>query len=187
MANIGYTRVSTDDQTTENQRQQIGERFKIDKWYEDPATSGTTAALKRGGFGELAAYVREGDTVIITALDRVGRNVDDVRQTVDAIRAKGATIVSMREGFDLGTPTGKAMLTIISALAELELEHMAERRRAGIKRAQAEGVHCGRPTKGDPATVRALFAAGKSWQEITALTGLSKATVYRLKREGRTA
>lgn len=186
MANIGYTRVSTDDQTTENQRQQIDALYKIDTWFEDPATSGTTEALKREGLAALAAYVRAGDTVIITALDRVGRDVVDVRRTIDALQAKGAAVVSMREGFDLSTPTGRAMQTIISALAELELANMAERRRAGIKRAQAAGIHCGRPAKGDAATVGALFAAGKTWQEIASVTGLSKSTIYRLKREAAT-
>ncbi|HDS4345643.1 TPA: recombinase family protein [Enterobacter hormaechei subsp. steigerwaltii] len=184
MATIGYTRVSTDDQTTENQRQQIAERYKIDKWFNDDAVSGTTAASSREQFARLVEYVRDGDTVIITALDRIGRNTLDVLQTVEALKAKGAAVVSMREGFDLSTPTGKAMLTIIAALAELELANMAERRRAGIKRAQAAGVHCGRPKiDTDAATVGALFAAGKTWQEIGELTGASKSTIYRLKRQ----
>ncbi|HGA5020726.1 TPA: recombinase family protein [Salmonella enterica subsp. enterica serovar Javiana] len=181
MAVIGYVRVSTDEQTTENQQQQLSERFNVERWFIDEATSGTTAAMSRTGFGALMGYVREGDTVVCVAVDRVGRNTIDLLQTVEALKAKGVSLVSMREGFDLSTPAGEAMLTIMAALAKMELANMAERRAAGIKRAQAEGVHCGRPRKADSATVKAMMAGGMSWQQVAEQTGLSKASIYRLK------
>ena len=183
MSIIGYVRVSTDDQTTANQQQQIAERYNVDKWFTDEATSGTTAAQSREGFKALMNYVREGDSVVVVAVDRVGRNTIDLLQTVEALKAKGVSLVSMREGFDLSTPAGEAMLTIMAALAKMELATLAERRTAGIKRAQAEGKHCGRPTKGDPDIVKSMFERGMTWQQIAESTGLSKASIYRLKNQ----
>lgn len=183
MAIIGYVRVSTDDQTTENQKQQIAERYNVDKWFTDEATSGTTSAMSREGFKALMGYVREGDTVVCVAVDRVGRNTIDLLTTVEALKAKGVALVSMREGFDLSTPAGEAMLTIMAALAKMELSTLAERRAAGIKRAQSEGKHCGRPSKGDPDIVKGMFDRGMTWQQIAEATGLSKASIYRLRKE----
>lgn len=183
MATIAYLRVSTDDQTIENQKQQISEIYSVDHWYEDEATSGTTGALTRPGFKLMYDFVREGDTLIVVAVDRIGRDTIDLLQTVEALKAKGVRIISMREGFDLSTPTGEAMLTIMAALAKLELANLAERRAAGIRRAQAEGIHCGRPRKADAATVQRMFADGMTWQQIAAETGLSKSSIYRLKSQ----
>lgn len=184
MAVIGYVRVSTGEQTVENQKMQLAERFNVERWYSDEGVSGSVAASQRAGFSALMEYVREGDTVVTVAVDRVGRDTVDLLQTVKALQAKGASLVSLREGFDLSTPAGEAMLTIMAALAKMELATMQERRTAGIKRAQAAGVHCGRPRKGDASAVTALFAAGKTWQEIAEVTGLSKASIYRLKAQG---
>ncbi|ECY4911720.1 recombinase family protein [Salmonella enterica subsp. enterica serovar Bredeney] len=184
MATIGYVRVSTDEQTTANQKQQITERYgKIDKWFTDEATSGTKLAMTRNGFRTLFDYVREGDTVVCVAVDRIGRNTIDLLQTVEALKSKGVALVSLREGFDLSTPAGEAMLTIMAALAKMELATLAERRAAGIKRAQAEGKHCGRPSKGDPDIIKAMFDKGMTWQQIAEATTLSKASIYRLKNQ----
>ncbi|ELS0628859.1 recombinase family protein [Salmonella enterica] len=182
MAIIGYVRVSTDDQTTDNQKKAIAEVYNVEEWFSDDGVSGTKQAMTRKGFKAMFDYIRKNDTLIVTAIDRLGRGVIDVRQTVDALQAKGVKVISMREGYDLSTATGKAMYTIMATLAELELANMAERRTAGIKRAQSEGVHCGRPKKADSETVKALFEAGKTWQEIAAITGLSKASIYRLRK-----
>ncbi|ENO2829691.1 recombinase family protein [Salmonella enterica] len=70
---------------------------------------------------------------------------------------------------------------LLAALAKMELATLAERRAAGIKRAQAEGKHCGRPTKGDPDIVKSMFERGLTWQQIAEATGLSKASIYRLR------
>ncbi|ENJ8539129.1 TPA: recombinase family protein [Raoultella ornithinolytica] len=182
MAVIGYARVSTDEQTVENQRQQLAV-YNVERWFIDEGISGTKEALKRDGFGTLMNYVREGDTVVCVAIDRIGRNTIDVLSTVEALKTKGVKLISNREGFDLSTPAGEAMLTIMAALAKLELATLAERRAAGIKRAQAAGKHCGRPAKSDSATVTGLFNAGKTWREIAEITGLSKASIYRLRSQ----
>ncbi|ENN7516303.1 recombinase family protein [Salmonella enterica] len=183
MAIIGYVRVSTDDQTTKNQKQEIGKVYNVEHWYSDDGVSGTKQAMTRPEFRKMFDFIRKGDTLIVTAIDRLGRGVIDVRQTVDALQNKGVKVISMREGYDLSTPTGKAMYTIMATLAELELANMAERRNAGIRRAQSEGKHCGRPTKGDPDIVKSMFDRGMTWQQIAESTGLSKASIYRLRKE----
>ncbi|AHC83682.1 resolvase [Pseudomonas monteilii SB3101] len=97
-ATIAYVRVSTDDQTTEAQRHAISQRFNVSEWFSDEATSGATKALQREGFKALHAYARKGDTVVVAAIDRLGRDTIDVLETVEALKAKGVTVVSMREG-----------------------------------------------------------------------------------------
>ncbi|WP_168014542.1 recombinase family protein [Halomonas salinarum] len=143
-ATIAYVRVSTEDQSTDTQRATIEERHKVDRWFVDEATSGAIKAKDRKGLGELLSYVREGDTVIVYAIDRLGRNTIDVLETVEALNAKGVAVLSLREGFDMSTPMGKAMLTMLSAMAELERSNIKERQLAGIKRAKAEGKALGR-------------------------------------------
>ena len=134
---LAYTRVSSDGQSVEAQRHAIGQRYKIsdDGWFTDEATSGTTKALERTGFKALFTFARKGDTVIVAAIDRLGRNTIDVLETVEALKAKGVTVVSMREGFDLSTPTGKLMLTLLAGVAELERENIKARQMAGIEKA----------------------------------------------------
>ncbi|MWJ28597.1 recombinase family protein [Halomonas sp. ZH2S] len=143
-ATIAYVRVSTEDQSTNTQRATILERHKVDRWFVDEATSGLIKAQDRKGLGELLNYVREGDTVIVYAIDRLGRNTVDVLETVEKLNSKGVAVLSLREGFDMSTPMGKAMLTMLSAMAELERSNIKERQMQGIKRAKAEGKALGR-------------------------------------------
>lgn len=144
-ATIAYVRVSTDDQTTEAQRHSIGQRFNVSEWFSDEATSGATKAMQREGFRALHAYARKGDTVVVAAIDRLGRDTIDVLETVESLKAKGVTVVSMREGFDLSSPVGKAMLTMLAAVAELERANIKARQMAGIERARAQGKKLGAP------------------------------------------
>lgn len=130
---------------------------------------------------ELLNYVREGDTLIVIAIDRLGRNTIDVLSTVEMLQMKGVKVVSLREGFDLSTPVGKAMLTMMAGLASLEKDLIAERRAAGIKRAQSEGKHCGRPIKATVEQVRELLARGLPPAAVQDRLEISKATFYRLK------
>lgn len=141
---VAYTRVSTDDQTCENQRRTIAERYKVDKWFTDDGVSGTVIATQRAGLSALLTYVRDGDVVVVAAIDRLGRNTLDVLNTVEALKETGAAVISMREGFELATPTGKLMLTMLAAVAELERENLKARQLAGLERARAEGKHLGR-------------------------------------------
>ncbi|MBA8412899.1 recombinase family protein [Citrobacter freundii] len=179
---IGYVRVSTSDQNVENQKQQIADAgYRVTRWFNDEAVSGAVKAGERPGFGELLSYVREGDTLIVIAIDRLGRNTIDVLSTVEMLQAKGVKVFSLREGFDLSTPVGKAMLTMMAGLASLEKDLIAERRTAGIKRAQSVGKHCGRPIKATVEQVRELLAQGLPPTTVQEMLAISKATFYRLK------
>lgn len=150
---IGYVRVSTDEQTTGAQRHQIESKYKVDRWFADDAVSGATKAVSREGFRSLMSYVREGDTLIVYAIDRLGRNTVDVLETVERLQAGGVAIVSIREGFELGTPVGKAMLTMLAAIGELERSNIKERQMAGIMKARAEGRRLGREKQIDDQAV----------------------------------
>jgi DNA invertase Pin-like site-specific DNA recombinase len=186
MSTIAYLRSSSQTQSTDSQRHAINERYNIEKWFADDATSGTVKALQRPEFSNLINYVRSGDTVVVFSISRLGRDTIDVLTTVEALQAKGVTLISMQEGFDLSTDIGKAMLTMLSAVAELERKQIAHRRDAGIAKAKASGKHCGRPvTHGaDMALqVNALLAGGMKPSEVQRTLNLSRSTFYRLTQK----
>lgn len=182
---VAYVRVSTDDQTCENQRRAISARYAVGKWFSDDGVSGAVAATQRPAMSALLAYVREGDVVIVAAIDRLGRNTIDVLSTVEALKAKGVSVVSMREGFDLATPAGKLMLTMLAAVAELERENLKARQLAGLERARAEGKSLGRTKAIDDAAVAAWRAERSASIKATAEHfGISAASVKRACSRG---
>lgn len=139
MAVIGYLRVSTGEQSVEAQRHSIEQIHKVETWFADEGISGAVKALERPEFSELFKFVRKGDTLIVPAVDRLGRDTIDVLNTVEALQSKGVSIISLREGFDLSTPIGKAMLTMLAAVAELERSNIKARQMAGIAKGKALG------------------------------------------------
>lgn len=182
---IAYARVSTDDQTNENQRRLIGDRYKVSKWFEEDGVSGSIPARQRPAMSALLAYVREGDTVVVNAVDRLGRDTIDVLSTVESLKAKKVSVVSMREGFDLATPAGKLMLTMLAAVAELERENIKARQMAGIERARAEGKNLGREKVINDDEVRQWRQANSASIKATAEHfGISTASVKRAFQGG---
>ena len=154
MTTSAYIRVSTSDQSVEAQKHQIEQAgYKIDHWFSDTGISGATKALDRPGFSECFSYLREGEALVVPAIDRLGRDTLDVLTTVQALQDKGVRVVSVREGFDLSTPMGKAMLTMLAAVAELERSNIKARQMAGIQKARAEGRNLGRPASIDKKAV----------------------------------
>ncbi|GGF33673.1 integrase [Aliidongia dinghuensis] len=135
-------------------------------------------------------FVREGDTLVVTKLDRLARSVAHLLDIVESLRAKNAALRILNLGIDTGTATGKAMLTVLGGIAEFEREIMLERQREGIAKAKAEGKYKGRkPTARAKADeVRELHAAGVGATEIAAKLGIGRASVYRLlTSDGRSA
>ncbi|RIZ46325.1 recombinase family protein [Pseudomonas putida] len=180
MTILAYVRVSTEDQSTDAQRHSISQLHNVEHWYADEATSGAIKALQRPGFAELFKFARKSDTLIVTAIDRLGRDTIDVLETVEALKSKGVAVVSMREGFDLSSPIGKAMLTMLAAVAELERSNIKARQMAGIERARALGQKLGAPKKVDDLAVSAWRAANSATiQETAAQFGISIASVKR--------
>lgn len=177
---IAYVRVSTEDQTTENQRRAISERYKVSKWFADNGISGAILSSQRPELSKLIEYVRDGDTVVVVAIDRLGRNTIDVLTTVEALTLKGVSVISLREGFDLGTPVGKAMLAMLAAMAELERENIKARQMAGLLRAKAEGKALGRTKEIDDAAVAKWRMDNQASIKVTAAQfGISTASVKR--------
>ena len=182
MSVIAYTRVSTDDQTCENQRRAIEARYNVTKLFSDDGVSGAIAASQRPAMASLLAYVREGDTVVVAAIDRLGRDTIDVLTTVEALKKKGVSVVSMREGFDLATDAGKLMLTMLAAVAELERANMKARQLAGLARARAEGRNLGRRKAIDDSAVAAWRESQTPKASIKATAGHFGISIASVKR-----
>lgn len=131
---IGYVRVSTIEQNEARQNSALN-ALGIEKIYTDKQ-SGKTSDRPR--LKEMLSYIREGDTVVVESVSRIARNTKDFLNIVEQITTKGAEFISLKESIDTQTPTGKFMLTVFAALAELELETTAQRRNEGIAERKKE-------------------------------------------------
>lgn len=146
---FAYCRVSTTDQTTDNQVQEIkAAGFNIDpKRIVSDCVSGSTQASARPAFAKLLDRLEEGDILVVTKLDRLGRNAMDVRATVEALAQIGVRVHCLAlGGVDLTSSAGKMTMQVLAAVAEFERDLLIERTQQGLTRAKAEGKHCGRPT-----------------------------------------
>ena len=137
---IGYIRVSTQEQNTIRQ-EVLMESLGVDEVYID-RMSGKNA--NRPELQKMMEYVRKGDTVIVESISRFARNTRDLLELVEKLTAKGVEFVSKKEAIDTTTPTGKFMLTVFGAVAELEREYILQRQREGIAIAKAQGKYKGR-------------------------------------------
>ncbi|MBD5098630.1 MAG: recombinase family protein [Clostridiales bacterium] len=137
---IGYVRVSTQEQNTIRQ-EILMKDLGVDDVYID-RMSGKSA--DRPELKKLMEYVRRGDTVIVESISRFARNTRDLLELVERLTAKGVEFVSRKEAIDTTTPSGKFMLTIFGAVAELEREYILQRQQEGIAIAKAQGVYKGR-------------------------------------------
>lgn len=186
MATIAYYRVSTHNQTIENQRLELSKVYNIDHEYMDEGVSGTVEAAKRDGFQAMLSFVRSGDTLLVVDLDRLGRDSIDVQTTVKSLQEKGVNVIVTRLGVDLSTDAGQLLVTILSKVAEMERRKMMERANAGRARAKAEGIHLGRKATVDPEQVMELRKTMSIAATAKAL-GCSPATVKRLQQAKRKA
>ncbi|MGJ0505674.1 MAG: recombinase family protein [Methylocystis sp.] len=145
-----YARVSTADQATRNQTAEIeAAGFKVDqRRVVEETISGGVQALQRPGFAKLLDRLEAGDVLVVTKLDRLGRNVIDVRQTVDQLAERGVRVHCLAlGGADLTSSAGKMVMSVLSAVAEFERDLLRERTAARIERARAEGKAPGRPSR----------------------------------------
>ena len=184
-----YVRVSTADQDVGLQldelRRVAGQRawVTVDE-YVDEGVSG--AAAERPGLDRLMADARRGrlDTILVWKFDRFARSTKHLLDALEQFRHLGVDFVSMREGIDTSTATGKMVFTMIAAIAEFEREIIRERVVAGVRRAQAAGKHCGRPRRHlDLQAVDALRGQGRSLHEISRILGVPRSTIQRRLRE----
>ncbi len=183
---IGYARTSTADQNLDLQLDALQEAG-CEKIFSDKGVSGTKAG--RPGLLELLAHVRPGDVLAVWRLDRVGRSTKDVLALVERLQADGVAFRSLTEEISTTGPTGKVLLTIIAALAEMERAVLVERTHAGLAAARARGRVGGRrrmlTPKQDTAIRKLYEARGNSISEIAGMFNVSSPTIWRsLARTG---
>lgn len=184
---VGYVRVSTAEQSTARQLDGVPGLARV---FVDRASGKDVAG--RPGLAELLAYVRQGDTVTVHSLDRLGRNMADLRQLVEELTSKGVKVEFLKEGlvFTPGetSPMSMLMLSLLGAFAEFERSLMLERQREGIRKAQQAGKYQGRAAALSPdlaAEFREEVLAGRPVGELAERYGVSRATAYRYAKEAR--
>ncbi|AJT48672.1 MULTISPECIES: recombinase family protein [pseudomallei group] len=184
---FAYARVSTTDQTASNQLREIeAAGFSVDKRrVVTESISGSVSAYQRPGFAELLLKMEEGDVLIVTKRDRLGRNAMDVRATVEALADRGIRIHCLAlGGVDLTSAAGRMTMQVLNAVAEFERDLLIERTQAGITRAKAEGKAMGRPsalTKQQQDEVRQQLKDGASIAELAKRYSTSRQTIMRVR------
>ena len=188
MKRVGcYLRVSTSEQTVENQRNDLRAYCAARGWdnvaeYSDTAVSGTRE--RRPGLDALMCDVkaRRIDVVVVAAFDRFGRSVRHLVEALDLFHHLGVEFISLREQVDTGSALGQAIFTIIAAIAQLERSLIVERVKSGLRRARAEGKKLGRPRlKVDERQLRAV--AGQPVRIAAKTLGISPSSYIRYVRE----
>ncbi|MUV26371.1 helix-turn-helix domain-containing protein [Burkholderia thailandensis] len=184
---FAYARVSTSDQTTANQLREIeAAGFAVDKRrVVSESISGSVSADQRPGFAQLLVRMEEGDVLIVTKLDRLGRNAMDVRATVEGLAERGIRVHCLAlGGVDLTSAAGRMTMQVLNAVAEFERDLLIERTHAGIARAKAEGKAMGRPSAlsdEQRADVLRELDGGASVAALARRFGTSRQTIMRVR------
>ncbi|MEH8198238.1 recombinase family protein [Aeromonas allosaccharophila] len=183
---IGYARVSSVGQSLDVQLDKLAQAG-AEKIYQEKMSGKT--AKDRQQLQAMLDYAREGDTVMITKLDRLGRSLADLLDIVNKLEAKGVTMKVLDQSIDTGSAQGRLMLSMLGAFAEFELEIRKERQMDGIAKAKEQGKYLGRPKTLDEEAIReALKEGGKSIREIATSLGIGKTSVHKIavkmKEEG---
>lgn len=166
MVNILYTRVSDASQSVQAQRQAMLQATTFDKEFTDEGISGAVLAVRRAGFAELLGYVRDGDTVWVYAVDRLGRDAIDVQTTIKTLLAKGVSVNVRGLGL-IAKGVGELIVAVLAQVAEMERERIRERTTNGRNVAKASltatgKTHRGKDSLGRPALADA--AAVSKWR-----------------------
>lgn len=179
MAKVGYARVSSVGQSLDVQVEKLT-KHQCEKIYSDKRT-GTTA--DRPELKQCLDYVREGDQLVITKLDRLARSTLHLTQIADRLKSKGVELVVLDQNIDTSTPTGKLLFNMLASIAEFETEIRKERQLEGIEKAKAKGTRFGAKAKLTDEEINQLRqdkASGVVVSELMKRYGISKASVYRL-------
>ncbi len=179
MAKVGYGRVSSIGQNLEVQQSKLRE-YGCDKIFLDKH-SGTTA--DRPKLKEVRNYVRQGDSLVVTKLDRLARSTNHLTTIAEELRQKEVDLVVLDQDIDTSTPTGKLLFNVLASIAEFETEIRKERQMEGIAKAKDRGVQFGRKPKLEDREIEEMRRDRESGAKISELMkkySLSKASVYRL-------
>jgi len=190
---FAYCRVSTTDQTTQNQSIEIkaaGFAIEAQRLIEE-SISGSVAAKERAGFTKLIDRMESGDILVVTKLDRLGRNAMDVRTTIEQLSSMGVRVHCLAlGGVDLTSPAGKMTMQVIAAVAEFERDLLIERTQSGINRAKAAGKQFGRPpalNRAERAAVVERLAAGINVTEVAREFKTTRQTIMRIREAALTS
>jgi DNA invertase Pin-like site-specific DNA recombinase len=187
-----YLRVSTDGQTVDNQRLALDAVCEQRGWqvvevYSDNGVSGTKGRTQQPGLDAMLKDAARGrfDVVLAWALDRLGRSLIDLLDTLNELETAGAALVLHQQAIDTTTPAGRMFFQVTGAFAEFERAMIRSRVRAGLERAKARGVRLGRPKTGAKveAVIRARLAAGEGIKKVAKSVGVGNGTVSRIKME----
>ncbi|RZI33578.1 recombinase family protein [Pseudomonas orientalis] len=184
---FAYGRVSTGLQETLNQRLELENAgWVIDFWFSD-TVSGKTHAAQRPAFRELLSKIRNGETLVVSKLDRLGRDAIDILQTVRMLGERSIRVVVQQLGStDLTSPAGKLLLSMLAAVAEMERDLLIERTQAGLVRAKAQGKQLGRPpklTQRQRSEITTALDEGMSISALSKLYAVSRATIAGVKAD----
>ena len=184
MSKMGYIRVSSEQQEIARQ-QEIMCDYQVDRIFSEKLSGANT---DRPQLRAMIDYVREGDTLYIESISRLGRSTKDLLNIIDTLTEKGVTLISHKENIDTDTPAGKFMLTVFAALSQLEREQLKQRQREGIEIAKAQGKYTGRkPIPTDWMTFGQLYgewrAKNITGRDFMRRMDMSANTFYRRVRE----
>lgn len=178
MSLVGYARVSSDSQSLDLQVQQLTENG-CEKLFSEKMSG--TSASDRFALQETLEWLRSGDTLVVTRLDRLARSGKDLHSIIDQLAAKEVGFRCLQQGaVDTTTSMGKLVLGILGAVAEFETDIRKERQREGIEKAKKRGVYKGRPASIDAVQIRSMKAAGMGASAIAQEMSIGRASVYRL-------
>ncbi len=177
MSIVGYARVSSASQSLDIQREQL-EAAGCEKIFEEKRSGRST--VDREQLTAALDWLREGDVLVVTRLDRLARSMIDLRQIADRLVAKGVHFRALQQGaVDTSSSNGRLMLNMLGAFAEFEADLRKERQREGIERAKEEGVYKGRQPRVPVAEVKRLHSEGVGPSEIARRLRIGRASVYR--------
>ena len=177
MATVGYARVSSTGQSLEVQNEQLRAAGCV-KVFSEKVTGTTTEG--RDQLEAALDYVREGDVLIVTRLDRLARSLVDLRKIIDRLTAKGCAFRALQQGaIDTTRSDGRLMLNILASFAEFETDIRKERQMEGIAKAKAANVYKGRKPSVPVEEVRRLAGEGVGPTDIAKQLGIGRASVYR--------
>lgn len=187
MATFAYGRVSTKEQETKNQRVEIERAgYTVDYWPADEGVSRKSAAAQRPEFATLPGQIRSEETLVVSKLNRLGRDALDVGATIKALAARKIHVVFLQLGkLELTSAAGKLMLAKLAAVAEMERDLLVERTQAGLAKAKQQGKTLGRATKttaAQRADIIERHRASASISELSRAYGISRVSITRIAK-----